>query len=605
MTIMLDSLRRAAAQSFLNDIYTKQSRLYFFFGQITNFDSTSLDESTSLDYINQTKNNIVAIKEILPSDACFVIDRKDFEVGVEYKKWTTSGGEWDYVYNPSNYSIYICVNSEGNLSSNEPTHQTINPVKYADGYTWRYVYTVPLALRDKFLTAEYIPVSNSLTESYFSNGGIDSISILGAGEGYDKNSTSIQITGQGGVGHGALVEPVITDGKIVSVIIHNPGYGYVSPTITVISNGTNTKDALLSPNLTKGDIRSSSSVVQTLAIPGTIESIDILSGGSEYTENLTIVVDGDGTGATVEYERNATTGEVTKITVSNMGSGYTWAKLVVTDIEFGGSGLDVHINLSPIFGFGRDVVSDLNAVKVTVFQSLSRETNEGLSLENQIRQFGLISGPKNYENSTYPSSYITKNNYVTKIPLSQVTSFTVGTTIYNEYPVTASTKTYIVEEQVVGVTSAAIRVRATNGGTITSGSRYYKNDTDSFVADYTTYTLSTSRQFLTSCFILETTSPTFFDINTFTTGKILTCKNKKYAITAVSSEKILVASIEGGTLVLGDILYDEDSNPLEFQSLSNPSFDKRTGSLLTIERVEEPLTYSKVQSISFRTTLDF
>lgn len=599
-----NSLKRALAQSFLNGVLTKQSRLYFYFGQITPLGSDSAVASDNRDYINQTKNNIVAIKEVLPSDACFVVPRVNYEAGITYKRWNTKGDPWDYVYNPNNFSIYICVDVGPGASVNAPTQNTIEPVTLADGYTWRYIYTVPLALRDRFLTPQNIPVSNSLSEGYFSNGGISSVSILGQGEGYSKNNTSLIVSGIGGKGQGAILEPVIEDGKIVSVIIHQQGYGYVSPTITIVSTGQ-TKDAVITASGSKGDIRSVASVVQTLSVPGTIESVDLISGGVNYTNSLSLSVVGDGTGATVSYEKNPTTGEVTKISLTNRGQGYTWAKIVATDIEFGGTGIDTHLNLSPILGFGRDVIEDLNASKVMVFQTLSREKIHGLAIENSVYQYGLISEPKSTASSTQPSSFVTRDNFVTTIPLSAVSLYPIGTVITNEVPVTANTSYFVVEEIIIGPKSAGIRLRATNGGTITSGSRYYKTNSISFVADYSNYLLSTDKQFVSACYLLEATFPNVFDINTFTVGETLTHSNKRYIIVAISTDKMLVSSIDGGVLIDGNILQDSDTNTIQPDKITKPSFDKKTGSLLTIEKSPTPIIYSQTQSVSFRTLIEF
>lgn len=599
-----NALKRALAQSFLNGILTKQSRLYFYFGQITPFEVDSATASDNRDYINQTKNNIVAIKEVLPSDACFVVPRVNYEAGITYKRWNTKGDPWDYVYNPNNFSIYICVDVGAGVSVNTPTQTTIEPVTLADGYTWRYIYTVPLALRDRFLTPQNIPVANSLSEAYFSDGGIDSISILSQGEGYSKNNTSLVASGVGGKGHGAILEPVIEGGKIVSVIIHQRGYGYVNPTIAIVSTGQ-TKDAVITATGSRGNIRSVSSVVQALAVPGTLESIDILDGGVDYTNSLTLSVIGDGTGAAVSYEKNPSTGEVTKITLTNRGQGYTWAKIVSTDIEFGGNGLMTHINLSPIHGFGRDVVEDLSASRIMVYQTLSREKIQGLSIENSVYQYGLITDPKSTTSSTQPSSFVTKDNFVTTIPLTDAHQYTIGTVITNEVPVTANTSYFVVEEIIIGPKSAGIRLRATNGGTITSGSRYYKTNSISFVADYSNYLLSTDKQFVSACYLLEATFPNVFDINTFTVGETLTHSNKRYIIVAISTDKMLVSSIDGGVLIDGNILQDSDTNTIQPDKITKPSFDKKTGSLLTIEKSPTPIIYSQTQSVSFRTLIEF
>lgn len=605
MAIQLNALKRSAALSLLNGIYAKTLHLYFFFGQINDFDADSVSESQSLDYINQTKNNIFAIKEVLPSDACFVVPRIDYQSNTEYKQYDTITNDGDYVYNSSNFSVYICSKKGTGNSTVEPSHTTVSPVTLSDGYTWRYIYTIPLALRDRFLTPEWIPVSNSLTENYFSNGGIDSVSIIDAGEGYAQETTSIVVIGSNNRGHGAILEPVVQDGKITSIIIHDGGYGYISPKI-IISSPSATRQAVLSATLSKGNIRSSQALIQTLSVPGTVETVTITSGGTGYTSNLILSVEGDGSGATVTYQRNNTTGEVTDIQVSNKGEGYTWAKIIATDTPvIGGSGLETHINLSPIQGFGKDALNDLNAQTIMVYQNLSREKILGLSLENSIHQYGIIVNPKTTTNSQYPKSQITKTNYIVSIPLTQISNYPIGTIVYNEFPTTATTKQFIVEEQIIGSKKAGIRVRALNDGIITSGSRYYINSTVSFVADYADYSLSADRQFISGCYSLTTTLPSLFNINIFSVGKILTNSGNRYIIVATSSELILVSSIDGGTIETGDTLIDDSSNILTPEAITNPVFDKKTGMIISIERSDSPIVYGQQQSVSFRTIIKF
>jgi len=474
-----------------------------------------------------------------------------------------------------------------------------------DGYTWRYVYTVPLALRDRFLTSEWVPVSNSLTESYFSNGGIDSVSIIDSGSGYDPNTTSIVVVGSANQGHGAILEPVINEGRIVSVIVHDVGYGYVSPTV-VVSSPVATREAKITANLSKGDIRSAQALVQTMAVPGTIEIIDILDGGQEYTENVSMSIRGDGSGAQISFIRNETTGSIESISILNRGEGYTWAELVVTDTPVvGGSGLVVDVVISPLMGFGRDAIADLNATSIMVYQNLSREKIDGLVLENQLYQYGIIANPKSTTNSISPKSQVTKTNFTTTIPLSQISQYPIGTIVYNEYPSTPNTKEFVVEEQVIGVKSAGIRLRALNDGIIYSGVRYFKNSTVSFVADYLTYSLATDRQIVSGCYLLETSGPNYFDTNTFTVGKDLYSEGYKYIIIATSSEKILVSSVEGGVLETGDVLQDDDSNTLTPEKISDPVFDKKSGSLITINLSDVPISYGQLQSVSFRTVIEF
>lgn len=605
MAISLTALRRSAAYAFLQSIYTKSSRFYFYFSQTTDFDVGSPAEAPTLDYENETRNNTFAAKEVLPSDACYVVPRIDHVSGTAYTPYNTSSGLGSYVYNNTNFSIYLCVKSGIGNSTIEPSHTSLNPATLGDGYVWRYIYTIPLALRDRFLTAEWIPVSNVLTESFFSNGGIDSISIIDAGVGYDSNSTSIVVTGTNGQGHGAVIEPVVADGKIVSAIIHEPGYGYISPTVTILSPSA-TRTAILSPNISKGDIRSSQALIQTLTQPGTIESIDVLSGGVGYTTNTTMAIVGDGVGATVSFIRNITTGAITSVSVTNRGEGYTWAQLVTTDTPvIGGVGFTTHINISPIKGFGRDPVSDLNATRIMIFQNLSREKIEGIALENQVRQYGILMNPKTTTGGSYPRNQVTKENFITTIPLSTIAEFSMDTVIHNEFPVTGTTKSFVVEEQIIGGSYGGLRVRAVvPGDQLVSGARYYKTAEVSFVADFANYALAADRQFVSACYVLRTESPTFFDINIFTVGKTLTNTGNRYVIVGTSSNTILVTSIDGGKLTTGNTLLDSLSNVLTPQTIENPLLDKLSGTVLTIEKTE-PITYGQMQSVSFRTLIEF
>lgn len=599
--IILNSLRRAVARTFLNSVRNRTSKMYLFFGQI-NDPVDSPPEADGIDYINYTRNNIFALKELLPSDVSFVVPRVDYTPDKVYSPYDSSDGYGDYVLNPSIFSVYVCVKAGEGDSTVMPSHTTTAPVESADGYVWRYIYTIPLALRDKFLTALWIPVSNTLSESYFSDGGIDSVSILDSGDGYLASNTSILVTGANGTGTGAILSPVIVDGKIVSVSIHETGYGYKSPTITILSP-TETRKAIVTSSLSRGDIRSAQALIQTLAVPGTLESVEIVSGGLDYTSNVQLTLTGDGQGGSISFARNSSTGEITDVEITDRGEGYSWAKIIVTDeLLIGGSGAEFRVNISRSGGFGKDAVADLNATDIMVYQNFSRESLSGLQLENKIYKFGLIDSPKTPGASLYPKDFVTVDNYVVSLPTAEIANYPIGTLVYNEFPTTLNTKSFRVEEQIVGVKQSGIRLKALNGGRIVTANRYYKNSTTSFTADAASYQLSVDRQMVSACYTLEGTG---FDINTFTVGSIVTKDSFRYVIVATSTEKILVSSIDGGVLNTGDELTDGHGAFLSPTNILPPLFDKKSGSLLTIENSEKAITYGPQQTVSFRTVLKF
>lgn len=83
---------------------------------------------------------------------------------------------------------------------------------------------------DDFETLKSFTTNATRTES----GKITSVTIANPGTGYTYATLNVS----GGKGHGAILEPVISDGSIVDVTIVNEGIGYnTAPTITVSGDG--------------------------------------------------------------------------------------------------------------------------------------------------------------------------------------------------------------------------------------------------------------------------------------------------------------------------------------------------------------------------------
>ena len=121
------------------------------------------------------------------------------------------------------YNVYKCLDNNNNaLSKNKPTGTQLEPIKTLDGYIWKFMYNIPINLRNKFYTDEYIPVVSALTSHFYSNGTIDNIFITSKGEGY--STALISVTGDGYRESDPLY---ITQAQVV-----NPGTGYTNPTIS-------------------------------------------------------------------------------------------------------------------------------------------------------------------------------------------------------------------------------------------------------------------------------------------------------------------------------------------------------------------------------------
>ena len=95
------------------------------------------------------------------------------------------------------------------------------------------------------------------------------------------------------------------------------------------------------------------------AIPGTVETFDILNGGSGYTAATTITINGDGTGARAQLFIQ--TGQVKGIIITAPGINYTWATATIS-----GPGIEanVKVHVSPLSGHGSNIFEELNVSSI-------------------------------------------------------------------------------------------------------------------------------------------------------------------------------------------------------------------------------------------------
>lgn len=94
------------------------------------------------------------------------------------------------------YNVYKCLdNNNGARSIYKPTGTQLAPIKTLDGYIWKFMYNIPINLRNKFYTDDFIPVVSALTNHFYSNGTIDNIFIANKGKNY--TSAIISVTGDG------------------------------------------------------------------------------------------------------------------------------------------------------------------------------------------------------------------------------------------------------------------------------------------------------------------------------------------------------------------------------------------------------------------------
>ena len=124
-------------------------------------------------------------------------------------------------------------------------------IQTADGYRWKYLYTIPAGLKEKFFDSQWMPVINDeIVNDAAIDGRIDIIKIINGGTGYvsGANSVSANIISIVGDGTGANVTANVLNGVIVGLSVLDGGSGYTSATVEATGTGTNANlVAVISP----------------------------------------------------------------------------------------------------------------------------------------------------------------------------------------------------------------------------------------------------------------------------------------------------------------------------------------------------------------------
>ena len=376
----------------------------------------------------------------------------------------------------------------------------------------------------------------------------------------------------------AKLLPILDAGQIVGVIVENPGIGYSTATITVSGDGDN---AELKPDLNIGTIQSLQANNEILTTPGTINAIKIISGGYGYgVANITI--EGDGTDATATAVLDSASGKITKITITNPGQNYTYANVIVTG---NGYGANLRAVMPPFGGHGKNAPNELFAQTLMFYSNVSTDLNQGVSVNNDYRQLGIIKNPNAYNSDQRFQGIIGSGCFIvqaaintTQFPRDTDVTVTRTRSYRNNNRGTWATGTAYLAGDVVKNSSDKIYVAknsATSGSTApthTSGTAYDGGGTSGVQWEYdeTPYYNYSSR----------------------------------YRVVASSSSSALLQSLDNDTPLINDTFSNADGYIFTVSSVGNPTIDKYSGQLMFIDN-KAGFTPSADETVTLRTVIRF
>jgi len=192
---------------------------------------------TNQDYVYWTDS--VAAKRVVFSDVKQVIKRNDYATGVVYTQYDHTQANIlstnFYVLTSQEYNVYKCIsNNFGAVSTVKPTGRSTSIFQTADGYRWKYMYSLTDSDLLKFLTSTYMAVNiNEDVVETAIPGTIDSIVLTRAGNSY-SNYANISIKGNGsGARIGSYAKNASNSISTISIDPMQIGSNYKFATVSI------------------------------------------------------------------------------------------------------------------------------------------------------------------------------------------------------------------------------------------------------------------------------------------------------------------------------------------------------------------------------------
>ena len=251
------------------------TNIYLFIGrpQAWTDDTSPPTPADNNDTAFNAYDDMVAMKRVASTDITHAVVRRDWVSGTTYDEYahdysssnTANSGATSlfaatfYVLT-DDYNVYKVINNDGNTASSvKPTGTSTGYITTADGYVWKYMYTISAADALKFLSTDFMPVryvtadpgAGQPYKAQFDTaaaavaGQIKQIKITNAGSGYSSAPT-ITITGDGA---SATATATVSGGNITAITITNTGSNYTQASITVTGGGgsSGAVKAIISP----------------------------------------------------------------------------------------------------------------------------------------------------------------------------------------------------------------------------------------------------------------------------------------------------------------------------------------------------------------------
>ena len=225
MAIVTQRIKKQVIQSISADIGTASEEYFIGIGRSEDWNDSDIAPA-AINSSREERNfrlGLQSVKNVI--DYSFVVPRYNWSSGAVYSAYDDAQvgypSQTYYVMNDNN-QVYMCIQQSKNtvgqaqVSTVQPTGNTTGtPFDTADGYIWKFLYSIGALDANKYISANYLPVT-----------------LVGA---TDSDSPAAIVEQK-------LVQQAAIVGQIVGYVIDSGGSGYSStPTVTIVGDGTRAK----------------------------------------------------------------------------------------------------------------------------------------------------------------------------------------------------------------------------------------------------------------------------------------------------------------------------------------------------------------------------
>lgn len=399
MKLITNNFKTHAAKQFVESISEPQNTIYYLGAHRSlpfSTDALPPDPGTDLQSTYyELYDELVFGKHVTNDDIVHMIRNIPWVSGTVYDMYdsrlTTPESKNFYVVSNESgtYHVFKCLyNNGGAASTSQPKRSDVEPeddfYKTADGYEWKYMYSITPSQYLKFATLDYVPVFvNQDVVANAINGSIDVMLIENAGSSY--KSYVVGNIKEAAIGGDPLIYSIESSDMTLSsnaafyencsiYISSGPGDGEIRTIVDYFTSGGERKIIIDSPFETVPDRT------------------------SDFIIAPRVVISGDGAGATARAEVNTTTGSISDVIIINRGKDYTFADVQVVGSTGSTSAATttsavVRAVISPPGGHGSDVINELIATKVGVSVEFVNTEANTIPTVNDYRKISLIKDP--------------------------------------------------------------------------------------------------------------------------------------------------------------------------------------------------------------------